>query len=95
MPLVPYEWRRKVAWWLWRLFSPEHGSFSGEIRLNPGGKVDGDWHTDIDEVVGPGFLHVEQMDRNVYWARLDLPGGRSIAMWFRSKSKITLNAEWD
>lgn len=66
-----------------------------EIRPNPGAKVDIDGCADTDEVVGQGFLHVEQMDKGCYWARLDLADGRAIVMWFNSKSKITLRAEWD
>jgi hypothetical protein len=50
---------------------------------------------DVDEVVGVGSLHVEQMDKNCYWARLDLPDGKAIVMWFRARGKITLAAEWD
>jgi len=50
---------------------------------------------DTDEVVGNGSLHVEQMDDHCYWARLDLPDSKSIVMWFRSRGKIKLTAEWD
>lgn len=68
---------------------------SPEIRPNDGAKFDGERCEDTDEVVGEGFLHVEQMDDNCYWARLDLPDGKAIVMWFNSKSPIQLIAEWD
>lgn len=67
-----------------------------EIRPNPGATVGLNGRCeDVDEVVGSGFLHVEQMDTNCYWARLDLPDGKGIVMWFRARGKITLTAEWD
>lgn len=67
-----------------------------EIRPNPGAAVDiAGCCEDVDEVVGNGFLHVEQMDEKRYWARLDLPDGKAIVMWFTSRSKIRLAAEWD
>jgi hypothetical protein len=68
-----------------------------EIRPNPGATCDAATGRceDTDEVVGKGFLHVEQMDDNCYWARLDLPDGKAIVMWFRSRGKIKLAAEWD
>ena len=69
---------------------------SAEIRPNPGAEIDAcGGCEDTDEVVGTGFLHVEQMDDNCYWARLDLPDGRAIVMWFKSRGKIKLTAEWD
>lgn len=67
-----------------------------QIRPNPGAVVDIHGHCeDTDEVVGDGSLHVEQMDDKCYWARLDLPDGKAIVMRFKSRSKITLTAEWD
>jgi hypothetical protein len=67
-----------------------------EIRPNPGATCDVTGRCeDTDEVVGNGFLHVEQMDKNCYWARLELPDGKAIVMWFRSRSAIKLAAEWD
>jgi hypothetical protein len=67
-----------------------------EIRPNTGAELDVHGGcTDTDEVVGSGFLHVEQMNDNCYWARLDLPDGKSIVMNFTSRSKIKLRAEWD
>jgi hypothetical protein len=67
-----------------------------EIRPNHGAELDAlGGCADTDEVVGEGFLHVEQMDDNCYWARLDLPDGRAIVMWFGSRSPIKLPAEWD
>lgn len=69
-----------------------------EIRPNPGANYNSITGRceDTDEVVGEGFLHVEQMDKNTYWARLDLAGdARGIVMWFKSDSPITLIAEWD
>jgi hypothetical protein len=50
---------------------------------------------DTDEVVGKGELHVEQMDDHCFWARLDLEDGKSIVMWFKSRGKINLTAEFD
>lgn len=67
-----------------------------EIRPNPGATVAHDGRCeDADEVLGTGNLHVEQMDDNCFWARLDLPDGRAIVMWFNSRGKIKLTAEWD
>ena len=67
-----------------------------EIRPNSGVKCDIYGRCeDTDEVVGQGFLHVEQMDDKTYWARLDLPDGKAIVMWFTSRGKIKLIAEWD
>lgn len=67
-----------------------------EIRPNPGATYEpGGRCEDTDEVVGDGSLHVEQMDDKCFWARLDLPDGKAIVMWFRSKSAINLVAEWD
>lgn len=67
-----------------------------EIRPNPGAKCGADGRCeDTDEVVGNGFLHVEQMSDNCFWARLDLPDGKAIVMWFNSRGKIKLTAEWD
>jgi hypothetical protein len=67
-----------------------------EIRPNPGAACDAVGRCeDVDEVVGSGFLHVEQMDSKCYWARLDLPDGKAIVMHFTSRGKIKLVAEWD
>ena len=67
-----------------------------EIRPNPGARVDNMGRCeDTDEVVGDGSLHVEQMDDHCYWARLELPDGKAIVMWFTSRGKIKLTAEWD
>lgn len=66
-----------------------------EIRPNPGAAIICGCCEDTDEVVGIGALHVEQMDDHCYWARLDLPDGKSIVMWFTSRGKIKLTAEWD
>ena len=67
-----------------------------EIRPNPDAKVDTHGRCeDVDEVVGTGDLHVEQMSDNCYWARLELPDGKAIVMWFNSRGKIKLTAEWD
>ena len=84
--------RRWLAKRLWMLIWPT-GAGLPEIRPNHGPKnQDTD---DCDEVVGFGFFHVEQMDTNAYWARLDVPDGRAIVMWFNSKSKIRMSAEYD
>jgi hypothetical protein len=67
-----------------------------EIRPNHGATCDATGRCeDTDEVVGDGFLHVEQVDAHSYWARLDLPDGRAIVMWFTSEASIKLAAEWD
>jgi hypothetical protein len=69
---------------------------NAEIRPNDGAKVDEHGRCeDTDEVVGVGSLHVEQMSNNCYWARLDMPDGKAIVMWFNSRSHIKLVAEWD
>lgn len=72
------------------------GHGTPEIRPNPGTTIERDRCGDTDEVCGAGFLHVEQMDKNLYWARLDtgIPG-KDVVMWFRSKGRITLIAEFD
>ena len=57
-----------------------------EIRPNPGVPFDAHGRCeDTDEVVGTGILHVEQMNKNCYWARLDLPDGKAIVMWFNAR----------
>lgn len=67
-----------------------------EIRPNEGASCDRNGRCeDTDEVVGRGVLHVEQMSKTCYWARLDLAGGKSIVMWFNSNAPIRLIAEWD
>lgn len=67
-----------------------------EIRPNQGSRLDDHGGcADTDEVVGTGSLHVEQMHDKCYWARLDLPDGKSIVMWFESRGKITLRTELD
>lgn len=67
-----------------------------EIRPNDGANCDIHGRCeDTDEVVGNGFLHVEQMNDKCFWARLSLPDGRGIVMWFTSRGKINLTAEWD
>lgn len=60
-----------------------------EIRPNDDGTV--------DEVVGYGFLHVEQMDANRYWAALDeLGSDRRIMMWWdTARARIKLHAHWE
>ena len=71
---------------------------NGEAEIRPNPRAPVDIHgrcEDVDEVVGTGFLHVEQMDNNCYWARLDLPDGKAIVMHFTSRGKIKLTAEWD
>ena len=67
-----------------------------EIRPNPGAQLDANGRCeDTDEVFGSGSLHVEQMSDNCFWARLDPPDGKAIVMWFNSRGKIKLTAEWD
>jgi hypothetical protein len=73
-----------------------HVKRTAQIRPNPGAPVDANGRCEnVDEVVGEGFLHVEQMDTNCFWARLDLPDGKAIVMHFNSRSAIKLIAEWD
>lgn len=55
-----------------------------EVRLNTDGS--------LDEVVGTGAFHLEQMGDNLWWMRLDAPG-RSIVVWMRAKGKIKARAE--
>ena len=70
--------------------------FKAEIRPNPGASIDQNGRCeDADEVLGAGNLHVEQMDDNCFWARLDLEDGRALVMWFKSRAKIKLTADWD
>ena len=67
-----------------------------EIRPNPGAECDATGRCeDTDEVVGQGSLHVEQMNKSCYWARLELSKDKAIVMWFMSQSPIKLIAEWD
>jgi hypothetical protein len=67
-----------------------------EIRPNEGALVDDHGRCeDTDEVVGHGSLHVEQMHDKCFCARLELPDGKAIVMWFQSRGKIKLVAEWD
>lgn len=71
-------------------------SNESEIRPSPGARVDSMGRCeDTDEVVGEGCLHVERMDDHCFWARLTVPGGRDIVMWFKSRGKIKLTAELD
>ena len=69
--------------------------FKAEIRPNPDVEMVKDRCEDTDEVIGHGNLHVEQMDDNCFWARLDLEDGKAIVMWFKSRGKIRLIAEMD
>ena len=73
----------------------KHDKAEAEIRPNRGAVYANERCENTDEVVGRGFLHVEQMDKNCFWARLDLPSGKAIVMWFNSSSEIRLTAEWD
>jgi len=66
-----------------------------QIMSNEGIKVINGRCEDTDEVDGYGLLHVEQMDDTCFLARLDLPNGKAIVMWFSSRAKINLIAEWD
>ncbi len=75
---------------------PRSTRIKAEIRPKPGTECDATGRCeDTDEVVGKGFLHVEQMDSRCYWARLDLSDGKAVVMYFTSRSKIKLVAEWD
>lgn len=61
---------------------------TSEIRC-PGGK--------LDEVVAykPHFVHLEQMGKNLWWLRIDMPDGGAVVVWFSSKGKIKARAERD
>lgn len=63
----------------------------GEIREQLGA---------LDEVVAKesAFVHLEQMDDNAWWLRIDLKDGRAIVVNFwntRSRTPIHARAEWD
>ena len=92
-----FGFRRWLAGLVFRLIAPrDYGAT--EIRPNQGAEIDGMGRCEnTDEVVGFGHLHVEQMDKNVFWARLSVPEakGRDVVMWFNSKTPITLIAEPD
>lgn len=55
-----------------------------EIRLNDDGS--------LDEICGLGFFHLEQMDTNHWWMRLD-GRGLSVAVWLHARGKITASYE--
>lgn len=62
---------------------PEGGAIP-EVRLND--------DKTLDEVVTPHF-QLEQMDRDHWFLCVD-SGGKSVAVWLYSKSKITATYEW-
>lgn len=61
-----------------------------EIRIQEGA---------LDEVVAckPEFFHLEQMDAGHWWMRVDLGGGKAIAinLWTKRGAKILGRAERD
>lgn len=67
-----------------------------EIIPNKGAIIDANGRCEnTDEIVGRGNLHVEQMSKTCFWARLYTADGKDVVMWFNSKSPITLTAEFD
>ena len=64
-----------------------------EIRPNPGAVLKNGRCEDVDEVLGTGELHVEQMNGKMFWARLYVKDGPDIVMWFQGKGRIQLIAE--
>jgi hypothetical protein len=89
---VLYQFRMRLAEWVYWLLSPDKGP---EIRPFPGATLEYGRCERTDEVVGTGMLHVESMHEKLFWARLYAPVGPDIVMWFSSKSPITLVAEED
>lgn len=56
-----------------------------EIRPNEDGS--------LDELVGWGFFHLEQMGRNAWWLGIDTEDGRSLHVNFHAKGKLTTTVE--
>ena len=49
--------------------------------------------TSVDEVVGWGFVHVEQMSAEHWWIGLDTSDGRLLHLNFRARGRIRLAVE--
>lgn len=56
-----------------------------EVRRNADGT--------IDEVVGWGFIHVEQMSQTHWWIGIDTADGRLLHLNFHAKGRIRLTVE--
>lgn len=66
-----------------QLEPPPVGVQPPEVRL------DGD---ELDELVGDGSFHLENMDTNLWWMELRNPAG-AVAVWLRARGKITAHYE--
>lgn len=49
----------------------------------------------IDELVGAGYYHLEQMDDNTYWIGIEGPSGEPIHVWIESQSPIRVTGGLD
>lgn len=56
-----------------------------EVRLNDDGS--------LDELVGSGAFHLEQMGDNHWWMSLTGPGGEEVHVWLQARGKITASYE--
>lgn len=73
----------------WEMARAERASSSAhcvEVRQNEDGSGS------LDEVVGVGQFHLEQMDDNLWWLRVEA-AGRAVVVWLRSKRKIVATSE--
>jgi hypothetical protein len=73
----------------WEMARAERESSSAhrvEVRQNEDGSGS------LDEVVGVGQFHLEQMDDNLWWLRVEA-AGRAVVVWLRSKRKIVATSE--
>ena len=72
-----------LAWCAWQaaLSAPRHEA--PEVRL------DGE---ELDELVGNGSFHLENMDTNLWWMELSNPAG-AVSVWLRARGKITVHYE--
>ena len=55
------------------------------VRLNEDGS--------LDEVVGIGSFHLEQMDNNHWWLRLESATG-SVSIWLKARGTIIASYEF-
>ena len=62
------------------------GTNAPEVRLNEDGT--------LDEVVGVGTFHLEQMDTNHWWLQIENAAG-SVSVWLEARGKITAAYECD
>lgn len=92
VPITKEEWEAGVAQAVTAALAAEGWAIVKaelpEIRPNEDGT--------IDEVVGYGFFHIEQMDNNKYWAKLSTQiKGKDVVMWLTSRGKLKLSAEFE